>query len=155
MALIKCPECKKEISNKSKVCIHCGYPLENEHRIICRISGIPVDFTQIQNILDNGKYNHDSIYIAVNKILNESFPTLTKTTCRLITNEIVAMKSIPGTWNAEFDFMLDRSTLKCPRCGSTSITTGARGVNWKLGLIGASKTVNRCANCGHMWEPRK
>lgn len=43
----------------------------------------------------------------------------------------------------------------CPRCGSTSITTGARGVNWKLGLIGASKTVNRCANCGHMWEPRK
>lgn len=30
MALIKCPECGREISDKSKICIHCGYPLENE-----------------------------------------------------------------------------------------------------------------------------
>lgn len=29
MALIKCPECGKEISDKSLACIHCGYPLEN------------------------------------------------------------------------------------------------------------------------------
>lgn len=27
MALIKCPECGKEISDKAKNCIHCGYPL--------------------------------------------------------------------------------------------------------------------------------
>lgn len=26
--LIKCPECGKEISDKSKQCIHCGFPLE-------------------------------------------------------------------------------------------------------------------------------
>ena len=43
--------------------------------------------------------------------------------------------------------------VKCPRCKSTSITTGARGVNFIWGLIGASKTVNRCANCGHTWKP--
>ena len=29
MALIKCPECGKEISDKSSACIHCGYPLAN------------------------------------------------------------------------------------------------------------------------------
>ena len=28
MALIKCPECGKEISDKSIACIHCGFPLE-------------------------------------------------------------------------------------------------------------------------------
>lgn len=28
MALITCPECGKEISDKSNQCIHCGYPLE-------------------------------------------------------------------------------------------------------------------------------
>lgn len=28
MALIKCPECGKEISDKAKVCINCGCPLE-------------------------------------------------------------------------------------------------------------------------------
>ena len=27
MALIKCPECGKEISDKAMQCIHCGYPL--------------------------------------------------------------------------------------------------------------------------------
>ena len=27
MALIKCPECGKEISDKSSICIHCGYPI--------------------------------------------------------------------------------------------------------------------------------
>ena len=29
MALIKCPECNEEISDKAKKCIHCGYPLNN------------------------------------------------------------------------------------------------------------------------------
>ena len=28
MALIKCPECGKEISDRSPACIHCGFPLE-------------------------------------------------------------------------------------------------------------------------------
>lgn len=28
MALIKCPECGKEVSDKAKSCIHCGYPLD-------------------------------------------------------------------------------------------------------------------------------
>lgn len=28
MALIKCPECGKEISDKVKQCIHCGFPME-------------------------------------------------------------------------------------------------------------------------------
>lgn len=30
MALIKCPECGKEVSDKAKVCINCGFPLEEE-----------------------------------------------------------------------------------------------------------------------------
>lgn len=48
---------------------------------------------------------------------------------------------------------IDPNTPKCPKCGSTAITTGARGVNLTSGMIGASKTVNRCANCGHTWKP--
>ena len=28
MALIKCPECGREVSNQAAVCIHCGYPLK-------------------------------------------------------------------------------------------------------------------------------
>ena len=32
MALIKCPECGKEISDKASACIHCGYPLVNDRQ---------------------------------------------------------------------------------------------------------------------------
>jgi ribosomal protein L37E len=30
MALIKCPECGKEVSDRSDQCIHCGYPIKEE-----------------------------------------------------------------------------------------------------------------------------
>lgn len=43
MALIVCPECGKEISDKSEVCIHCGYPLINTK---CNINGIIYDFKE-------------------------------------------------------------------------------------------------------------
>lgn len=42
----------------------------------------------------------------------------------------------------------------CPKCGSTYITAGARGYSAVTGFIGSGKTVNRCANCGHTWEPK-
>lgn len=34
MAIINCPECGKEISDKSEKCIHCGYPLSNWYKIV-------------------------------------------------------------------------------------------------------------------------
>lgn len=43
--------------------------------------------------------------------------------------------------------------VSCPKCGSTQIATGARGVNLTFGLFGASKTVNRCQKCGYTWKP--
>lgn len=46
-----------------------------------------------------------------------------------------------------------KDQIHCPKCNSTAITTGARGVNNFWGLIGASKTVNRCGNCGYTWKP--
>ena len=33
MALIKCPECGKEISDKAENCIHCGFPIKNNAEI--------------------------------------------------------------------------------------------------------------------------
>lgn len=34
MSLIKCPECGKEISDKSEKCVNCGYPLDNKENSI-------------------------------------------------------------------------------------------------------------------------
>lgn len=47
----------------------------------------------------------------------------------------------------------DSNVPKCPKCGSTSIATGQRGYSFWTGFLGSSKTVNRCANCGHKWKP--
>ena len=44
MALIVCPECGKEVSDKSEVCIHCGYPLINTK---CNINGVIYDFKDV------------------------------------------------------------------------------------------------------------
>ena len=30
MAIIQCPECKREISDQSTVCVHCGYPIQSD-----------------------------------------------------------------------------------------------------------------------------
>lgn len=43
----------------------------------------------------------------------------------------------------------------CPKCNSTQITTGQRGYSIVWGFIGSGKSMNRCANCGHKWEPKR
>ena len=36
MALIKCPECGGQVSDKADVCIHCGYPIKNIDNTLIR-----------------------------------------------------------------------------------------------------------------------
>lgn len=47
MALIHCPECGKEISDKAEKCIHCGHVMKEQPKIICEDCGneIPEDAT--------------------------------------------------------------------------------------------------------------
>lgn len=47
MALINCPECEKEISDKVKNCPHCGYPLTDDTPQKVEVTGV--------NIKDNSK----------------------------------------------------------------------------------------------------
>ena len=42
--------------------------------------------------------------------------------------------------------------LKCPKCGSTSITTEEIGYG-TFGWIGASQKKNLCQKCGYKWWP--
>ena len=66
MALIKCPECGKEISDKAKMCIYCGYPIDeianleekSTSAVETELGGVP-DWNSVDDIfLDckNGKY---------------------------------------------------------------------------------------------------
>jgi RNase P subunit RPR2 len=66
--------------------------------------------------------------------------------CDLFTAKNIVLKYHPSKKE-------NSNQVHCPKCKSTLITTGARGVNQFLGFIGASRTVNRCANCGYTWKP--
>lgn len=42
MALIKCSECGKEISDKANKCVHCGYPIDNG----IELSNLPLEIVK-------------------------------------------------------------------------------------------------------------
>ena len=48
----------------------------------------------------------------------------------------------------------NNNVLKCPKCGSTAVTTGQRGFSMWTGFLGSNKTVNRCGNCGCTFYPK-
>ena len=49
----------------------------------------------------------------------------------------------------------ESNQVRCPKCGSTQITTGQRGYSLITGFLGSNKTVNRCAKCGYSWKPSR
>ena len=57
MALIKCPECKKEISDTNKKCPHCGFKIKNNINFKEMISKI-----KFKDILDKLKNNKKMLY---------------------------------------------------------------------------------------------
>lgn len=150
MALIKCPECGNKISNQASTCIYCGYPLNQKtfNKSFCNIHGINCDLTEIQQMLNNRNYDLNAICaVLIRKTHNN--PHLPLGTLTKLSKEIIKNKSIPSTWGD------DIITPKYPLCGSTAITTGARGYSVWTGFWGSGKTVNRCGKCGHKWEPRR
>lgn len=54
----------------------------------------------------------------------------------------------------KFRLITDQDTLTCPKCGSTAVSTGARGFSIFTGFLGSGSTVNRCGKCGHKWKPK-
>lgn len=54
----------------------------------------------------------------------------------------------------DIEVIPDKNVVKCPKCGSTAVSTGAKGFSIVTGFIGSGQTVNRCGNCGHKWRPK-
>ena len=156
MALIRCPECGKEVSDKALTCIHCGCPLVEKNH--CIINGVDIDCS----FVFDPKYS-----MSFKKALMLHRTCLDIKVIGKIVEEWSKTGEIPPIFNGETftpeenlrrltqssSTVQNTSQLHCPKCGSTSITTGARGVHWFWGFIGANKTVNRCGKCGYTWKP--
>ena len=54
MALIKCPECGGQVSDKASACIHCGCPLSklDEKKNICKVNGKEFNLEKIKNLFN-------------------------------------------------------------------------------------------------------
>ena len=120
MALISCPECNKEVSDKAEVCIHCGYPLRNT---ICIIRGEKYDlsfaFTTVNVVPEKGvitktfewPYPEDIIYL--NSVI--TCPTCKSTNVSKIgAGERAASVGLFGIFSKKIN-----KTFKCNSCGYT------------------------------------
>lgn len=134
MSLINCPECGREISDRASACIHCGCPLKE---------------------LENPSYP-DKITETFNSCpickRNEEIPMTICPTCGYFIGQNIApsITRIPDT-NHPWDKI--QTTLKCPKCGSTSIGVTTRGFSLMTGFIGSGSPRNVCQQCGYKWKP--
>lgn len=48
---------------------------------------------------------------------------------------------------------MDNNIVKCPKCGSMSISTVNRGYSIITGFIGSGSPRNVCQQCGYKWKP--
>lgn len=175
MPLIKCVDCGNEVSTFAEQCPSCGCPVRvslekyNENKFFdVVIESVPDDsFLSVGGFICQSK-NVD--YGESRKLMQSTpFPIVSGATAEIansvkeiLENEGCVCKIVESSENAErftanilkqCNLYKKYQPLRCPRCGSTAVTTTSRGYSLLTGFIGSNKTVNRCGKCGHTWKP--
>ena len=149
MALIKCPECQKEISEKAKSCPNCGFPINTS---ICILNGKECD---LSFLLDE---NYD-YFKKVKDVMNLVDPSLKLKETDSAIKKIIETKTIPKVLNLPVyekeinNKESNKNAPTCPHCGSTNIQLGTRGFSLMTGFIGSSSPRYYCLKCHHKWKP--
>lgn len=217
MALIKCPECGKEVSNMAAACPNCGYGIrehfEEQQRVLSAIERQRVSEIRKQEAATKANQERER------KIEETKLPEKPKKG-RIIFNTImwgimaligwfgvftglgiiwlviailstIVVISAPQFYKEEvrkYEYATEnpneykRSVVeeeerrtaeakeqarkrldalnakantapRCPKCGSTYISTVNRGYSVVWGFIGSGKAMNVCQKCGHKWKP--
>ena len=147
MALIKCPECNKDISSKSKICIHCGYPIESDN-IYCMINGISYDLSFMLDDSIDTLFKGKQLHLLTRCNLKD---------CLDKTKTIVKTGEIPKVLNLkQQEKVEEKNIIRCPTCGSTKVKripvidkiAGAAMV----GLFSkTAKSQFKCEICRYKW----
>ena len=198
MALIKCPECNKEVSDKAEICVHCGYPISKwikEKKSDSSQSNEDIKDDNPNNIYlyREKEYNLTELvdYIKENTHPDVEINSQTWTEARHILRTYISIGKeedllisyihkyrmlgttkdrkkyyehkkthvshtqfnyAPACSNKNNMYNPYQNVGRCPRCGSTSVTTEEQGYGL-FGWIGASQKKNLCQKCGHKWWP--
>lgn len=144
MALMKCPECGKEISDKSKRCVHCGYVLKNNHYNIiiagtCIIIGVvllivvgfmlPKQKEQIKDqIFENVTENTDNIIVVTEsdpsaKIYSDNDVSISLSECQY-TEDVSDIRIVLN---------VDNNSNNILAVGFSDIMIDHKNVNMRLG----------------------
>lgn len=130
MALINCPECNKEISDKAVSCPNCGYPMKtDESKSAYSYNGQQYDISQIQWLLEQGE--------PIKEI--KEFRILTGAGLAEAKN---AIDNLPRLSAQE----VENLEIRCPKCGSSAFDMISRKRGIFGGLTG-NKTDRVCRNC--------
>ena len=166
MALIKCPECGKEISDKAPACIHCGYPLNNQSLRDKKIPSITIEiFGQtydVSDIYNRSEYQLNTLMKDDNKFKGIAFLrreyNLGLTEAKKIYEEIYDKIYLPNSGSKQITTQASPpSTLpKCPTCGSINIekvSSSERGLSFLWAGLASKKLGKqfKCKDCGYYW----
>lgn len=218
MALIKCPECGKEVSNMAAACPNCGYGIrehfEQQQRVLAaiehqRVSEIKkqeaatkaiqerekrIEETKLPEKPKKGRIIFNSIMCGIMALIGWFgvltglgviwliiailFTVLTVSAPKFYKEEVgryeyatknpneykrsVVEEDEKRTAEAKEQARkrleaLDakaKAAPRCPKCGSTYISTVNRGYSIVWGFIGSGNAMNVCQKCGHKWKPR-
>lgn len=155
--LIKCPECGKEISDKSKQCIHCGFPLdEQKNENICKIFDNSYDLSEeLKQIIDG------NTVIAL-KSMRDKYGLQFKESM-ILKNIIEQTHKIPPVFDDTTIVQYEKETNmnkpqptvpRCPICNSTNlskISTAkkvAKVAAFGIFGMGDNGKTWKCNNCG-------
>lgn len=154
MALVKCPECGREVSNKAASCPGCGYPVE---KILEARTGLEVIADEICEKYFTGENWTNPQRVAARKELqkrtglsfNDAVDILYKRHLGKSYREVRAAykqerkemnrEVNEGFWNAVQGLSNSLSkdkTVRCPKCGSTSISYTNKKLSLGRAVVG-------------------
>lgn len=153
MALIKCPECGKEVSNKAAACPYCGMPfMEMEESLLSKYVCLKCGERLPENVMscpkcgarvpDEKKLDRDMLYCPECEGLNEigsfscahcgrKYKAAELASCILKEdkNEEKQQQTISTEDNGN-------NQAHCPRCGSTSLSPNKKGFGVGRATVG-------------------
>lgn len=156
MALIICPECGKQISDKAEHCIGCGYPLKYVVERECqKVEEVHEDTrTELEKLVDEICARNENMYVAIKELRQVTGMDL-HTADDLIRKKYKGMsheeretaiktkvrKTLGGLFS--LDPLRHADIARCPKCRSVSISYQEQG---------NGKGYAVCLSCGERWN---
>lgn len=123
MALIKCPECSREVSEQANSCPHCGFPIKKQSH------------KDIENILSNASLSRPVKIREIQKVKQWDLKEIIDIVKEYEESHPKSVKSKDPTGSV------------CPKCGSTEFTPVRRKWSLMTGIF-TNKVDLICNKCG-------